>query len=258
MAAMASTADNNSLFSYEPGDRLVVLARTLNERHGEFFRADAGVDIERFGKTCIGQSLYRHKSVFQNASDAPIWSHFELTYFRGFVPTEVIQELVTAPEPKAMELLRAEILVTTPSSFILPKNWEGVADQSELIASLEFLNVQSEFLGEYREAMLEYCGPAAAKLVHSGRFGTFRAMETAAILYQSAEFAIDWNQVHLCELDPAGFENFGTEFKAALQADMPADAEFIDTFADLGRLRTVPRWTFNEVVFENDMALAGD
>ena len=36
---------------------------------------------------------------------------------------------------------------------------------------------------------------------------------------------------------------------------MPADAEFTDTFAKPGRLRTVARRAFNDVVFEMDTAL---
>jgi len=255
---MASTPNCNNLVSYEPSDRLVVLARTLNGRGKEYSRADAVADIENFGETCLGKALYRHRSIFQNASDASVWSHFELTYFRGFVPTEVIRELVTNYNSETMQLMRAEILVTTPSSFILPKDWAGIAGQFERTASLEFLYVEPKFLGEYRNAMLDYCGPAAARLVSSGRFGTFRAMETAAVLYQSTNFDIDWNQVHLCELNPDGFVSFGNEFKAAMQTDLPEDAVVNDTFAELGNLRTVPRWTINEPVFELDSALASN
>ena len=104
--------------------------------------------------------------------------------------------------------------------------------------------------------MRDRVGPAAAKLVRSGKFGTFRAMETAAVLYRAPGMTIDWNQIHLCELNPDGFHGFGREFKAALQEDSQDAADAPDLFAGLGRMRTVPRWTFNDAVVELDLAVA--
>jgi hypothetical protein len=80
-------------------------------------------------------------------------------------------------------------------------------------------------------------------------------METAAVLYRARETTIDWNQIHLCELNPDGFEGFGKEFAAALRDDLPNEADLPDAFADLGRMRTVPRWTFNDFVVEADSAI---
>jgi hypothetical protein len=102
--------------------------------------------------------------------------------------------------------------------------------------------------------MRRYCGPAAAKLVRANRFGTFRAMETAAVLYRDPKFRIEWNQIHLCEVDAGGFNGFGQEFAAALQ-DSPDGADIAGVFAGLDRIRTVPRWTFNDPVVEADAAI---
>jgi hypothetical protein len=104
----------------EPDNRLVVLARTIQvgDSEAEAALSDGVIKWVRFGDTCLGQALYRHRSVFQNASDAPMWSHFELTYFREIVPAKVILELVSPPLSKAVHLLRAEILLTTPSSCV--------------------------------------------------------------------------------------------------------------------------------------------
>jgi len=242
----------------EPDNRLVVLARTIQvgDSEAEAALSDGVIKWVRFGDTCLGQALYRHRSVFQNASDAPMWSHFELTYFREIVPANVILELVSPPLSKAVHLLRAEILLTTPSSFVLPRGWKGSADRPERTASLEYISVQPRHLCEYRNVMRNYCGPAAARLVQEKRFGTFRAMETAAVLFHAPELTIDWNQIHLCELDPSGFDSFGKEFAAALRVDLPNGADLPDAFAGLARIRTIPRWTFNDFVVESDIAIA--
>jgi hypothetical protein len=170
------------------------------------------------------------------------------------VPFDVIQDLVGNRQRNDAHLVRAEILLTTPSSFVLPLDWQGLADPSERLASLEFIQVNPAFFDEYRNVMRDYCGPAAARLVQVGKFGTFRAMETAAVLYRAPGLAIDWNQIHLCELNPDGFHGFGLEFKAAL--DTPDAADTPDVFAALDRIRTVPRWTFNDPVVEADTAVA--
>jgi hypothetical protein len=177
---------DSRLARIEPDDRLVVLARTIQARDPgtEAELKDSAVNWARFGETCLGQALYRHRSVFRNASEAAVWSHLELSYFRDIVPADAIHELVVKQQPAETQLLRAEILLTTPSAFILPRNWQGSADRPERQASLEYIEVQSPYLGEYRDIMRKYIGPAAAKLVQANRIGTFRTMETAAVLYR--------------------------------------------------------------------------
>jgi hypothetical protein len=248
--------DRMQLAQIEPGDRLVVLARTIQLR-------DAGAELElkngvvnwaRFGKTCLGQALYRHRSVFRNASEAVVWSHLELSYFRDIVPAAVLYELVFKQRPTETQLLRAEILLTTPSAFVLPRKWQGSADRSERQTSLEYIDVQSHYLGEYRDIMRKYIGPAAAKLVQAGRIGTFRTMETAAVLYHDPMLRIDWNQIHLSEVNAVGFDGFGREFDAALREVSP-DGGFAAVFAGLDRMRAIPRWTFNDPVVEADTAV---
>src|SRR4029077_14170083 len=96
------------------------------------------------------------------------------------------------------------------------------------------------FLGENRDFMRYYCCPAAAKLVRAGKFGTFRAMETAVVLFQDPALKIDWNQIHLCALEADGFRGFGREFEAALREDVPDVAATSGVFAGLHRLRTIP------------------
>ncbi len=242
----------------EPDDRLVVLARTIHAPEPaleQALKADA-LNSDRFGEACLGQTLYRHRTVYQNTSDAPVWSHMALSYFRNIVPADAIAELVEKPQPAGAGLLRAEILLTTPCSFILPRDWQGSTDRPHWNVSLEFIDVHPPHLDAYRKAMQKFCGPAAARLVRATRFGTFRAMETAAVLHHNPELKIGWNQIHLCELDPSGFDGFGPAFEAALREDPPNGAEFEGAFAGLARMRTVPRWTFNDAVVEADTAVA--
>ena len=258
MAEKIDPALDVQLARIEPDDRLVVLARTIEatEPGAETALKDSAANWARFGDACLGQALYRHRSVFQSASDAPVWSHLELSYFRHAVPADALRDLVDKPRAAGTGLLRAEILLTTPSSFVLPCDWRGSADRPERQASLEYIQVHPAHLDAYRNVMRDYCGPAATKLVRAGRFGTFRAMETAAVLYHDPDLKIDWNQIHLCELEPDGFRGFGPEFEAALRADAPDAPDTSGVFAGLEPMRTVPRWTFSDPVVEEDAALA--
>jgi hypothetical protein len=256
MAGSIQPFDESHLARIEPGDRLVILARTIQARvpEAETELKDRVVNWARFGETCLGQALYRHRSIFRNASKADVWSHLELSYFREMVPAGTIHELVFKQQPPEIQLLRAEILLTTPSAFVLPRNWRGSADRSERQASLEYIEVQSPFLSEYREIMRKFIGPAAAMLVQANRIGTFRTMETAAVLYRDPAMSINWNQIHLCEVDADGFSGFGQEFDAALREVSP-DGDFAAVFAGLDRMRTISRWTFNDPVVEADAAV---
>jgi hypothetical protein len=255
MAETTHLSEQSQLVRLEPEDRLVVLARTIQARDlgAEAALKDMALHRARFGETCLGQALYRHRSVFRNASEAPAWSHLELSYFRDVIPADVIRELVTRQLPQ-IQVLRAEVLLTTPSSFVVPRDWQGSADRPERQASLEYIDVQPVLLGEYRDVMRRWIGPAAAKLVLENRIGTFRAMETAVVLYRDPALKIDWNQIHLCEVDPHGFQGFGEQFDAALR-ELSPDGGFAAVFAGLDRIRTIPRWTFNEPLVEADAAL---
>ena len=128
----------------QPDDRLVVLARTIQARDPETETAlkDSAVNWARFGETCLGQALYRHRTVFRNAAEAPVWTHLELSYFRSVVPADAILDLVLKRTPAETGLLRAEILLTTPSAFVLPRDWQGSADRPERQASLEYIDVR--------------------------------------------------------------------------------------------------------------------
>jgi hypothetical protein len=256
MTESSDPIHDSRLVRIEPDDRLVVLARTIQAQDArtETNLKDSAVNWARFGETCLGQALYRHRSVFRNASEAPVWSHLELSYFRDMVPADAIDELVVKQQPAETQLLRAEILLTTPSAFVLPRNWQGLANRPERQASLEYIEVQSPYLGEYRDIMRKYIGPAAAKLVQANRIGTFRTMETAAVLYRDPALKINWNQIHLCEVNADGFNGFGQEFDAALREISP-DGGFAAVFAGLDRMRMIPRWTFNDPVMEADAAL---
>jgi hypothetical protein len=256
MADSIHPFDRSHRVQVEPGNRLVILARTIQARAAgtEDELKDRVANWARFGETCLGQALYRHRSVFRNASEAAVWSHLELSYFRDIVPADAIQELVVKQQPPETQLLRAEILLTTPSAFVLPRNWQGSADRPERQASLEYIEVRSPYLNEYREIMRKYIGPAAAKLVQANRIGTFRTMETAAVLYRDPALRINWNQIHLCEVQADGFNGFGQEFDAALREVSP-DGNFAAVFAGLDRMRTIPRWTFNDSVVEADAAI---
>jgi len=258
MAETAHPVCGTELTCIEPDDRLVVLARTMQVAHPDMETAlkDGCVNWKRFGQTCLGQALYRHRAVFQNAAQSPVWSHLELSYFRNIVPAEAIHELVTRPRLLDAGLLRAEILLTTPSSFVVPRNWKGSSGRREWQASLEYIHVAAPHLDAYRNVMREFCGPAAAWLVRTERFGTFRAMETAAVLYRMPGLETEWNQIHLCALDPDGFDGFGRAFEAALREKSSNGLDSDGAFAGLDRMRRIPLWTFNDPVVEADTALA--
>jgi hypothetical protein len=261
MAESGGTSRGHDLIRIEPGERLVVLTRTIQAAAPEAAARlrDGAAGAERFGESCLGQALYRHRSVFQGASDQPVWSHLELSYFREMVPADAIRELVNERQPPGIDLLRAEILLVTPASFILPGDWQGMASRPELVASLEYIDVRPRHLDEYRDVMREYCGPAAGELVQAAKVGTFRAMETAAVLHRDPGFDIDWNQLHLCEVNTDGFNGFGQAFAAALHEISPAKgAEVARVFAGLDRIRTVSRWTFNDALVEEHRPLHSD
>lgn len=256
MKQAATASQVSEVISIDQHERLVVLARTLNTES-----ADAAATLEQaatawrqFGDTCLGRALYRHDSIFKSQSEAPVWSHAEFIYFRDVVPGDAIDRLVSSPQPLGVHLLRAELLVTTPQSFVFPHGWTGSAHRPHRKPSIEYLDVDPSRLRDYREIMRRYIGPAAARLVAMGKLGTFRTMETVAVLFQDPSLGTSWNQVHLSEVDAIGFRGFGQELDAVLR-EISSDGGFEVLFAGLDQMRTIPRWTLNDAVVEDDAAI---
>src|SRR5215470_5913229 len=147
MPQSSRPTSNPPLAQFELSDRLVVLARTLHAPTPEMETAlkESVTNWKRLGEMCLGQALYRHRSFFQNPSGTPAWSHTELSYFRSMVPEAVIMDLVANKLSTKVQQLRAELLLTTPSSFVLPCGWRGMSDRSERVASLEFIQVNPRY-----------------------------------------------------------------------------------------------------------------
>lgn len=152
--------------------------------------------------------------------------------------------------------MRAEILLTTPGSFVVPTAWMGSSNRPGRKPSIEYLDVDASRLADYRDIMRRYIGPAAAKLVAMDKLGTFRSMETAAVLFQEPSLGASWNQIHLSEVVAEGFRGFGEELDATLRETVPDGSSFADIFAGLSTMRTIPRWTLNDPVFEDDAAVS--
>jgi hypothetical protein len=101
------------------------VGHAAGQGRGGHLNASHATQWKRFGDSCLGQALYRHRRVFQDAAETPVWSHLELSYFRHVVPANVISELVVDQQPEGVRVLRAEILLSTPSSFVMPRDWRG-------------------------------------------------------------------------------------------------------------------------------------
>ncbi len=166
MAERIHSLDGSHLARIEPEDRLVVLARTIQVRASEAELKNGAANWARFGETCLGQALYRHRSVFRNASDAAVWSHLELSYFRDIVPAEIIHELVVRPQPPGDATAARRDSSDHPLG-LRPARETGraqpIAPNGRRRSNISTCN--SPYLGEYREIMRNYIGPAAAKLV---------------------------------------------------------------------------------------------
>ncbi|WP_291820523.1 hypothetical protein [Bosea sp. (in: a-proteobacteria)] len=244
------------LIAIEPSHRLVVLGRTLDATSEQAERAldQEAIAWRQLGSTCLGRGLYRHGSIFRGQCDAAVWNHAEFTYFRDFIPGDVVDHLVRSSPVPGVNLLRAEILLTTPGSFVFPTHWSGSSHRPDRRPSIEYLDVHPSRLADYRDIMHYSIGPAAAKLVAMGTLGTFRSMETAAVLLQDPSLRATWNQIHLSEVVAEGFRGFGAELDAALRETVP-DGRFADVFAGLNDMRTIPRWTLNVTVLEDDAAV---
>ena len=131
---------------------------------------DSAVNWARFGETCLGQALYRHRTVFQNASEAPAWSHLELSYFRSMVPGDAILDLVVKRQPATMDLLRAEILPDDPLVLRPAARLAGLGRSSRNGRhhwSSSRWNLA--FFGEYRDVMRDYCWPCRREACPGGQ-----------------------------------------------------------------------------------------
>lgn len=190
----------------------------------------------------VGRALYREEDVFRQTDPSRRSSHFEIAFFDNIAPAAAIEWARTPPSDLA-ELQRADLLLPTVNSFHGPTVGTAKQDRKPgYQVSLEYIDVAFDNLDAYRRVMDGYCGPAGKQLVADGVLDTFRAMESAATLYQSDGPQVAWNQIHLFEVDTGKFDQFMQHFDRALRT-VSGDS-FAKVFGGLDEIRTVPRWVF--------------
>ncbi len=177
----------------------------------------------RLRAACLGQALYRHGTVFRSTSDAPVWSHVELSYFRDFVPGDVIRERVAQSQPPRRAPAARGTAADDPRFLRAAPRVGGTAQQGGL-PGLTGIHRRAAGLprrlpGDHAVQDRAVCRMARC----GGRIGTFRAMETAAVLHHDPAFAIAWNQIHLAEMPAENFSGFGPAFATVPPEIAPAE-----------------------------------
>ncbi len=178
-----------------------------------------------------------------------------MSYFRSLVPGDAILDLVVKHQPATLDLLRAEILPTTASTFIFPR--DGRAQPIGRTGRHHWSS--STWILHFSASTGTSCGTIVVlpprslsgqeSLEHSGQW---RRRRCSFKTRRSRSTGTD----HPCELEADSFRGFGREFEAALREDEPDAAATSGVFAGLDRMRKVPRWTFNDPVVEADAAVA--
>ncbi|TRZ37028.1 hypothetical protein CEQ21_16185 [Niallia circulans] len=127
------------------------------------------------------------------------------------------------------QLVRQETMLPTPGSFFPSDEKNGN------IQIVEYVNVQQEYLSEFKNIMINNNGPAMEHILHTKKWcKEFIALETADVLYHKADFP-EWNQIHLIAMRPTGVFHFKKDFNEGLvKVNAP---NFADNFERLSQIR---------------------
>ena len=252
---MIDPSNRSHLARIEPDDRLVVLARTIPPDPREIALKDSADNWARFGEACLGQALYRHRTVYRNASEAPVLSHVELSYFRNLVPVDASS---TAWSGRNHGRNRPAARGNSSDHPFVLCTAARLAGLGRPTRTASFAGIYQRAFAISRRVQKRHAGllrPRGRKACLGEQVWAFRAMETAAILYMTrSEDRLEPDSP--VELDADGFDGFGREFEAALR-DVRRWHRPCGTFAGLDRMRTVPRWTYRSCTGSGRCGRAG-
>lgn len=130
------------------------------------------------------------------------------------------------------QLVRQENMIPTPGSFF-PSN-----QKIGLLHIVEHVNVQVEYLTEFKEIMIHNNGPAMEHIIEAKKWcQEFIALETTEVYYHNSEFP-QWNQIHLIAMKLKGVLSYKKDFTEGLiKVNAPSFKE------NFGRLEEIRHFT---------------
>lgn len=126
-------------------------------------------------------------------------------------------------------LVRQERMDPTPGSFFPSNHKNG------LIHIVEHVNVQGDYLKEFKEIMIHNNGPAMEYIIEAKKWcEEFIALETTEVHYHNSEFP-QWNQIHLIAMKLTGILSYKKDFNEGLmKVNAPS---FKENFGRLEKIR---------------------
>lgn len=135
--------------------------------------------------------LYQAQMKFEGTEDKR-WSYLLICQLSDESnENKVLKELESTYQK---EMIRLEILSLTPDSFLQKTPPVKGMDV------IEFVNVQSEQLNQFREIMIHNNTPAMSYIIKNKKWcNEFIALETSKVIFHNNEYQ-QWNQIHMIEM----------------------------------------------------------
>lgn len=173
--------------------------------------------------------IYTRKLIFSAEHKNPTWNLLVIFEYEDEKHCAHYQH---AFKDYRTQLVRQENMIPTPGSFF-PSN-----QKIGLLHIVEHVNVQVEYLTEFKEIMIHNNGPAMEHIIEAKKWcQEFIALETTEVYYHNSEFP-QWNQIHLIAMKLKGVLSYKKDFTEGLiKVNAPSFKE------NFGRLEEIRHFT---------------
>lgn len=181
-------------------------------------------------------SVYSHKKAAEKHGDFPLWDYIVLIQLKDKqTEADLLPKLRTLKLSFVPEIVRIELLVTTPNSTY-PIPGEGAKKRRiKPFYAVEYVDVKKNYLDEFRQIMVEKNGPAMRYIMEQAKWCyNFYALETVEVYYHNPQYPT-WNQVHVIGLYPEAVIRYKRDFSMGLK--LAKQISFIENFARLKEIR---------------------
>ncbi|GAB6086928.1 hypothetical protein [Alkaliphilus crotonatoxidans] len=203
------------------------------------------VEAWKQGGLIKNQEVYQY--LFKNIKKGSFlsWNHLKLMELNNrSVADQVIEELGGLPKFQGKELIRRELLVSTPNSNYPEASPQARQRSLPLFFAIEYVDVYQPHLDEFRQIMIHNNGPAMKYIMMERKWCyNFIALETVEI-FRHNPLIPGWNQLHVIGLYPDAVLSYKKDFEAGLKE--ATGISFEENFNRLKQIRAMLYKTGNK------------
>lgn len=222
----------------------IALSMNIKSKDNQSLREKLKEEIKVALQLSIKQEEVREISIYSQKKSVEKEGNFIAWNFLALIELEsegdgkgVATKLRNMDNELSIEMIRLELLVTTPESTYPVAQEKARKRRFKPFYAVEYVDVKKDNLKEFQDIMIKNNGPAMKYIMENSKWCyNFYALETVCIYYHNTGYP-SWNQIHVIGLYLESVICYKKDFTKGLE--LAGKVSFEQNFTRLKQIRTM-------------------